>query len=84
MKETLMTRQSLMRAALIASAGAVLVGAGYFAGVRHATSTAPADAISAARISDCLVMSVSFTARRPLPTARPDIRAVPRSATRRA
>ncbi|MDT6995472.1 efflux RND transporter periplasmic adaptor subunit [Burkholderia cenocepacia] len=43
-----MTRQSLMRAALIASAGAVLVGAGYFAGVRHATSGAATAAMPAA------------------------------------
>ncbi|MCA8088590.1 efflux RND transporter periplasmic adaptor subunit [Burkholderia cenocepacia] len=42
-----MTRQSLMRAALIASTGAVLVGAGYFAGVRHATGSAAPSGVQA-------------------------------------
>ncbi|KHK59719.1 RND transporter MFP subunit [Burkholderia sp. A9] len=37
-----MTRQSLARAALITFAGAALVGAGYFAGVRHAAGGAVA------------------------------------------
>ncbi|KWU24599.1 efflux RND transporter periplasmic adaptor subunit [Burkholderia cenocepacia] len=43
-----MTRQSLMRAALIAFAGAALAGAGYFAGVRHATRGAATAAMPAA------------------------------------
>ncbi|AOI77021.1 efflux RND transporter periplasmic adaptor subunit [Burkholderia sp. NRF60-BP8] len=43
-----MTTQSLMRAALIASAGAALAGAGYFAGVRHATGGAATVAMPAA------------------------------------
>ncbi|KVN51521.1 MULTISPECIES: efflux RND transporter periplasmic adaptor subunit [Burkholderia] len=43
-----MTRQSLMRAALIASAGAILVGAGYVVGVRHAMNGAAASAVPAA------------------------------------
>ncbi|KVD37035.1 RND transporter MFP subunit [Burkholderia sp. ABCPW 11] len=43
-----MTKQSLARAALMAFAGAALVGAGYFAGVRHATGDAATAATAAA------------------------------------
>ncbi|WP_175874420.1 efflux RND transporter periplasmic adaptor subunit [Burkholderia sp. BCC0397] len=47
-----MTRQSLTRAALIAFAGATLVGAGYFAGVRHATGGAATAGMPAAAPPD--------------------------------
>ncbi|KVL40541.1 efflux RND transporter periplasmic adaptor subunit [Burkholderia sp. MSMB1835] len=43
-----MIKQSLARAALMAFAGAALAGAGYFAGVRHATGDAATAATTAA------------------------------------
>ncbi|WP_321859862.1 efflux RND transporter periplasmic adaptor subunit [Burkholderia cenocepacia] len=47
-----MTKQSLARAALMAFAGAALVGAGYFAGVRHAEGGAGMAAASPTRMQD--------------------------------
>ncbi|AXF25283.1 efflux RND transporter periplasmic adaptor subunit [Burkholderia pyrrocinia] len=47
-----MTKQSLARAALTAFAGAALLGAGYFAGVRHAAGGAGAAAVAPSGMTD--------------------------------
>ncbi|MCR4469686.1 efflux RND transporter periplasmic adaptor subunit [Burkholderia sp. SCN-KJ] len=47
-----MTKQSLARAALLACAGAALLGAGYVAGMRHASGSAQTAAVAAAGTPD--------------------------------